>query len=117
MAFFDEDSFLEVPPLGTSGPSQAPSVYVADLGVCILEDALHAHPSPAPNPVFFSASRRDKRYGLKISLFSDSSFFCCLSDSSLLGSLKSPKPVWKGPKRTRFIHVKKVTHSFSPGPR
>ena len=54
MAFFDEDSSLEVPPLGTSGPSQAPSVYVADLGVCILEYALHAHPSPAPNPVFLA---------------------------------------------------------------
>ena len=51
---FDENSFPEVPPLGTSGPSQAPSVYVADLGVCILEDALHAHPSPAPNPVFLA---------------------------------------------------------------
>ena len=51
---FDENSFPEVPPLGTSGPSQAPSTYVADLGVCILEYALHAHPSPAPNPVFLA---------------------------------------------------------------
>ena len=54
MAFFDEDSFPEVPPLGTSGPSQAPSVYVADLGVCILEYASVCSNSPVPNPVFLA---------------------------------------------------------------
>ena len=34
-----------------------------------------------------------------------------MSYSSFLGSYDSPKPVWKGPKRTFFIHVKGF-HSF-----
>ena len=114
--FFDEDSFLEVPPLGTSGPSQAPSVYVADLGVCILEYALHAH-SPLPLTRFFLAPLGETSdYGQNFRFEAIFPIFCCLSDSSFLGSYTSPKPVWKGPKRTHFIHVKRGHSLIQPRP-
>ena len=45
---------LEAPVAGASGLSQAPSTYVADLGVCILEYASVCSNSPVPNPVFLA---------------------------------------------------------------
>ena len=108
-------------PLGTSGPTQAPSTYVADRGVCILECMCYSFSPNKPLTRFFCyAFWRDKRDGR---VFALERFFlsfllvrgsACLS-SSLLGSL-IPQTSMERPKTDFFFLVNMVTSLIQPRP-
>ena len=113
--FCGQVCFPEVPLLGTSGPFQAPSTYVADLGlhtwVCV-----YAQFPPAPNPVFLAplgeTSVTDRFFRFKAIL---PSVVACLI--LLSWALMTPLNQYGKAQSGRFIHVKGFIHSFSPGPR
>ena len=92
-------------PRAPRAPSR-PQVRMQRTAICMREYALVCSKFPVLIPVFFAPIGETSVTDRNFSLSSDSSFFCRLSDSSFSGSYKSPKPVWKGPKRTFFCHVK-----------
>ena len=117
---FWRSCFPEVP-LGTSGPTQAPSTYVADRGVCILECMCY---SPSPNSpltrFFFDTPLGETSATDEFSPWSDSSYLSSLCGARLVFRLLSwaldpLKPVWKGPKRT-FYSCQMVISLIQPRP-